>query len=181
MPLLEGLDGVEKMSKSKGNFIGVAEPANTMFAKVMSIDDALLWRWTGLLSFRAEAELLALRRETEGGRNPRDAKAMLAREITARFHGAAAAEMAEADFALRARGGIPDEIEAVAVAGAPMAIGALLKATRLAPSTSEGLRLVEGGGVRIDGAPVSDKALRVAAGTFVLQVGKRKFARVTLS
>ena len=181
MPLLEGLDGVEKMSKSKGNVVGVAEPANTMFAKIMSIDDALMWRWYPLLSFRPEPEVAALRAETDGGRNPRDAKAMLAREITARFHDARAAEAAEQDFALRARGGIPDEVEAVSLAGAPMPIGALLKAARLAPSTSEALRLVEGGGVRIDGTPVSDKALRVAAGTFVLQVGKRRFARVTLT
>ena len=113
MPLLEGLDGVEKMSKSKGNFIGVAEPANSMIAKAMSIDDALMWRWYGLLSTRSAAEIAALRQEVEGGRNPRDAKAMLAGEITARFHGAGAAVAADADFALRARGGIPEDVPAV--------------------------------------------------------------------
>jgi tyrosyl-tRNA synthetase len=180
MPLLEGTDGVEKMSKSKNNYIGIAEPPNTMFAKVLSISDDLMWRWFALLSFRPEAEIAALKREVEGGRNPKDAKVMLARELTARFHGNAAADAAEADFAHRARGGIPDEIPDVALAGAPLAIGALLKQAGLVPSTSEAMRLIEQGGVRIDGALVSDKALKVAAGTVVVQVGKRKFARVRL-
>ena len=181
MPLLEGLDGVEKMSKSKGNYVGISEDANTMYAKVLSINDALMWRWYELLSFRSAAEIAALRREVEGGRNPKDAKELLAREITTRFHGAAAAERAAQDFALRAAGGVPDQIDEIALAGAPLAIGQLLKQSRLAPSTSEALRLVDQGGVRIDGAIVSDKGLKVGAGTFVLQVGKRKFARVTLS
>jgi tyrosyl-tRNA synthetase len=180
MPLLEGTDGVDKMSKSKGNYIGIAEPANTMFAKVLSISDELMWRWYALLSFRPEAEIAALRHEVKDGRNPKDAKTMLAREITARFHGAGAADAAEQDFAHRARGGIPDEIAEVTLAGAPLAIGALLKQAGLAPSTSEALRLIEQGGVRIDGAVVSDKALKLAAGTLVVQVGKRKFARVRL-
>ena len=181
MPLLEGLDGVEKMSKSKGNYIGITEDANTMFAKTMSIGDAQMWRWYTLLSFRPEGEIARLKSEVEGGRNPMDAKVMLAKEITARFHSQAAADAAEADFRLRAAGGIPDDIPEIALAGAPLAIGALLKQAGLVPSTSEAMRLVEQGGVRIDGAPVSDKALKVAAGTCVVQVGKRKFARVTLT
>jgi tyrosyl-tRNA synthetase len=181
MPLLEGLDGVEKMSKSKGNYIAVAEPANDMFGKLMSISDDLMWKYFDLLSRRLPEEIAALRRETADGRNPRDAKVLLAKELTARFHGAAAAEGGEADFNLRARGGIPDQIDAVSLAGAPLAIGALLKQARLAPSTSEAMRLIEGGGVRIDGAVVADRGLRLPAGTFVVQVGKRKFARVTLS
>jgi tyrosyl-tRNA synthetase len=180
MPLLEGLDGVDKMSKSKGNYVGITEPANTMFAKLLSINDVLMWKYYTLLSFRPEAEIAALQREVEAGRNPKEAKVMLAREITARFHGAAAADAAEADFQRRAGGGVPDDIGELALAGAPLPIGALLKQAGLVPSTSEALRLVEQGGVRIDGSVVSDKALKVAAGTFVVQVGKRKFARVTL-
>jgi len=181
MPLLEGLDGVEKMSKSKGNYIGITEEPNTMFAKVLSISDDQMWRWYTLLSFRPEAEIAALRREVEAGRNPKDAKVMLARELTQRFHSARAADEAEADFQRRASGGVPDQVPEVALSGAPMTIGTLLKAAGLVPSTSEGLRMVEQGGVRIDGQVVSDKALKVAAGTCVVQVGKRKFARVTLS
>jgi len=180
MPLLEGLDGVEKMSKSKGNYIGITEPANTMFAKALSINDELMWRWFVLLSHRPESEIAALKREVDGGRNPKDAKLQLAHEITARFHGTAAAEAAEADFNLRARGGIPDQIDSVTLSGAPLQIGTVLKQANLAPSTSEALRLVDGNGVRIDGSLVTDKSLRLAAGTYVVQVGKRKFARVTL-
>ncbi len=181
MPLLEGLDGVEKMSKSKGNTIGITEPANSMFAKVLSISDTLMWRWFTLLSFRPEAEIAQLQAEVAGGRNPKDAKVMLAREITARFHGAAAADAAEQDFQRRAAGGVPDEIAEIALTGAPLAIAALLKQAGLVPSSSEAMRLIAQGGVRIDGAVVSDKALKVGAGTCVVQVGKRKFARVTLS
>jgi tyrosyl-tRNA synthetase len=181
MPLLEGLDGIEKMSKSKNNYIGITEPANSMFAKVLSISDDAMWKWFTLLSFRPEAEIAVLRREVEAGRNPKDAKVMLAKEITTRFHSVAAADEAEADFQRRAAGGVPDQIADVALSGAPMPIGALLKAAGLVPSTSEGLRMVEQGGVRIDGGVVSDKGLKVAAGTVVVQVGKRKFARVTLS
>jgi tyrosyl-tRNA synthetase len=181
MPLLEGLDGVDKMSKSKNNYIGIAEDANTMFAKVLSISDVLMWRWYTLLSFKSLAEIDALRKEVEGGRNPKDAKVMLAKEITARFHSATAAEAAEQDFINRSKGGIPDEIPEVLLSGAPMGIGALLKAAGLAPSTTEAGRLIDGGGVRIDGAVISDKGLKVEAGSHVVQVGKRKFARVTLS
>jgi len=181
MPLLEGLDGVEKMSKSKNNYIGITEEANSMFAKVMSISDTLMWRWYTLLSFRSEADIAKLRADVEQGRNPRDAKVMLAKEITARFHDAAAADSAEQDFINRSKGGIPDEIPEVTLSGSPLAIGALLKQAGLAPSTSEAMRLVEGNGVRIDGATVSDKGLKLSAGTYVVQVGKRKFARVTLA
>jgi len=180
MPLLEGLDGVEKMSKSKNNYIGITEDANTMFSKVLSISDDLMWRWYTLLSFKGEAEIAALKAEVEAGRNPKDAKVLLAKEITTRFHSAAAAEAAEADFNNRARGGVPDEIPDVSLAGAPLGIGALLKQANLAPSTSEALRLVDGGGVRIDGSVVSDRGLKLGAGVYVVQVGKRKFARVTL-
>ena len=181
MPLLEGLDGVEKMSKSKNNYIGITDDANTMFAKTMSIDDAQMWRWYTLLSFRPEAEIAALKASVQTGRNPKDAKVMLAKEITARFHSLTAANAAEEDFQRRAAGGAPDEMPEVALAGAPLAIGALLKQAGLVPSTSEALRMVAQGGVRIDGAVVSDKALKVAAGTLVVQVGKRKFARVSLT
>ena len=180
MPLLEGLDGVEKMSKSKGNYIAISDPPNVMFAKLMSISDELMWKYFDLLSTRSEAEIAALRSETAAGRNPRDAKVELAKEITARFHGSIGAEAGAADFALRARGGIPDDIPEISFDGAPLGIGALLKQARLAPSTSEAMRLLEGGGVRIDGTVISDRALKVPAGTFVVQVGKRKFARVTL-
>jgi tyrosyl-tRNA synthetase len=181
MPLLEGLDGVEKMSKSKHNYIGITEPANTMYAKVLSISDTLMWRWYTLLSFRSEAEIAALKAEVEAGRNPKDAKVMLAREITARFHGAAAADAAEQDFQNRAAGGVPDVIPELSLSGAPLGIGALLKQAGLAPSTTEALRLVDQGGVRVDGSAVSDRALKLSLGTYVVQVGKRKFARVTLT
>ncbi|MFN5724802.1 MAG: tyrosine--tRNA ligase [Betaproteobacteria bacterium] len=181
MPLLEGLDGVDKMSKSKNNYVGITEPANTMFAKVLSISDELMWRWYTLLSFRAESEIAGLRAEVQAGRNPKEVKVMLAREITTRFHGAAAADAAEQDFVNRSRGGVPDEIPEVALSGAPLGIGALLKSAGLAPSSSEANRLIDGGGVRVDGTVISDKALKLPAGTFVVQVGKRKFARVTLA
>ena len=181
MPLLEGLDGVEKMSKSKNNYIGISEDANTMFAKVLSISDVLMWKWFTLLSFDSEANIAALKAEVAGGRNPKDAKVALAKEITARFHSAAAADSAEQDFINRSKGGVPDEIPEVSVAGAPMGIGALLKAAGLAASGGEATRLIEGGGVRVDSSVVSDKALKLDAGTYILQVGKRKFARVKLS
>jgi tyrosyl-tRNA synthetase len=181
MPLLEGLDGVDKMSKSKNNYIGIGEDANTMFAKVMSISDVLMWRWFTLLSFQSEAQIAALKAEVDGGRNPRDAKVALAKEITARFHDAAAADGAEQDFINRSKGGIPDEIPEVALTGAPLGIATLLKQAGLAPSGSEAGRLIDGGGVRIDSSVVSDKGLKLGAGTYVVQVGKRKFARVTLA
>ena len=181
MPLLEGLDGVEKMSKSKGNYIGITEPANTMFAKVMSISDVMMWRYYELLSFRSIAEITAFKQEVADGRNPRDIKVLLAQEIVERFHNRAAAEEAVLDFDRRARGGIPDVVPEISLSGAPLGIGQLLKLANLCASSSEALRMVEQGGVRIDGETISDKGLKVEAGTFVLQVGKRKFARVTLS
>jgi tyrosyl-tRNA synthetase len=184
MPLLEGLDGVDKMSKSKNNYIGITEDANTMFAKVLSISDVLMWRWYTLLSFKTMAEIEALKAEVAGGRNPKDAKVMLAKEITARFHSAAAADSAEQDFANRSKGGIPDEIPEVSLSlggdAAGVGITQVLKQAGLAPSTSEAGRLIEGGGVRVDSSVVSDKGLKLSAGIYVVQVGKRKFSRVTL-
>ena len=181
MPLLEGLDGVEKMSKSKGNYIGITEPANTMFAKVMSISDVMMWRYYELLSFRSLTEIATFKQEVADGRNPRDIKVLLAQEIVERFHNRAAAEEAVLDFDRRARGGIPDVVPEMNLSGAPLGIGQLLRLANLCASSSEALRMVEQGGVRIDGETISDKGLKVEAGTFVLQVGKRKFARVTLS
>ena len=180
MPLLVGLDGEHKMSKSKNNYIGITEDANTMFAKVLSISDTLMWNWYTLLSFKSLAEIAALKAEVEGGRNPKDAKVLLAKEITARFHSAALADAAEQDFNNRSKGGIPDQIDEVSLSGAPLGIGALLKQANLAPSTSEANRLIDGGGVRVDGTAISDRGLKLEAGTYVVQVGKRKFARVTL-
>ncbi|MDR0203968.1 MAG: tyrosine--tRNA ligase [Delftia acidovorans] len=181
MPLLVGLDGEHKMSKSKNNYIGITEDANTMFAKVLSISDTLMWNWYTLLSFKSLAEIAALKAEVEGGRNPKDAKVLLAKEITARFHSAALADAAEQDFNNRSKGGIPDQIDEVSLSGAPLGIGALLKQANLAPSTSEANRLIDGGGVRVDGTAISDRGLKLESGTYVVQVGKRKFARVTLS
>ena len=181
MPLLVGLDGVHKMSKSKNNYIGITEDANTMFAKVLSISDDLMWDWYTLLSFKSMDEINALKAEVEAGGNPKHAKVALAKEITTRFHSAAAADAAEQDFNNRAKGGIPDDIPELSLSGAPIGIGALLKQANLAPSTSEANRLIDGGGVRIDGNVISDRGLKVDAGTFVLQVGKRKFARITLA
>jgi tyrosyl-tRNA synthetase len=180
MPLLEGLDGVEKMSKSKNNYIGISEAPNTMFAKVLSISDVLMWRWYTLLSFKSLSEIAALKAEVEGGRNPKDAKVALAKEITARFHSAAAADAAEQDFVNRSKGGVPDDIPELTLEGAPLGIAQLLKQAGLAPSTSEGNRLIEGGGVRLDSVVVNDKALKLPAGSYVVQVGKRKFVRLTL-
>jgi tyrosyl-tRNA synthetase len=181
MPLLEGLDGVDKMSKSKNNYIGISEDANTMFAKVLSISDVLMWRWYTLLSFKSEAEIEALRQQVAQGLNPKTAKVMLAKEITARFHSAGDADRAEQDFINRSKGGVPDEIPECTLSGAPLGIGALLKAANLAPSSSEAGRLIEGGGVRVDSVVISDKGLKLPVGTYVVQVGKRKFARVTLN
>jgi len=158
MPLLEGLD-----------------------AKILSISDVQMWKWYTLLSFRSESEIARLKAEIEAGRNPKDAKVMLAKEITARFHSAAAADAAEQDFQNRAAGGIPDDIKDVALSGAPMGVAAVLCAAGLVPSNGEGNRKIEQGGVRIDSAVVSDKGLKLGAGTYVMQVGKRSFARVTLT
>ncbi|HBI70638.1 MAG TPA: tyrosine--tRNA ligase [Massilia sp.] len=181
MPLLEGLDGVDKMSKSKNNYIGITEAPNMMFGKLMSISDTMMWKYFELLSFRPLDDIAALKTATEGGANPRDAKVALAKEIVTRFHSAQAADDALADFVNRSKGGIPDDVPEVAVAGAPLGVAQLLKAAGLCASTSEAMRMIDQGGVRIDGAVVSDKGLQVEAGNFVMQVGKRKFARVNFS
>ncbi len=181
MPLLEGLDGVDKMSKSKGNYVGISEVPGEMFGKLMSISDSLMWRYFELLSFRPMAEIEGLRRACEDGRNPRDAKVMLAQEIVERFHDRAAAERALADFDARFRQGvIPDEMPEVVLSGAPVAMGVLLREAGLAASSSEALRSIDQGGVRIDGTRVEDRGLKLEAGTYVIQVGKRRFARVTV-
>ena len=181
MPLLEGLDGVEKMSKSKANYVGISEKPSEMFGKLMSISDELMWRYYELLSFRSLDEIAQLHKDIEGGRNPRDVKVLLAQEIVARFHSQADAEHALEDFNARARGGVPDDIPEVSLDGAPLGIAQLLKQAGLVPSTSEANRNIEQGGVRIDGEAVSDKGVKIDAGTYVVQVGKRRFARVTLA
>jgi tyrosyl-tRNA synthetase len=184
MPLLEGLDGVNKMSKSLGNYVGITDSPNDMFGKLMSISDVLMWRYIELLSFASLATVRQWKKDTEEGRNPREIKVAFAQEIVARFHSQAAADSALADFESRFKQGeIPADIEDVTVtAGAGgIAIANLLKAAALTASTSEALRMIAQGGVKIDGEKVTDKALKLAAGTtVVMQVGKRKFARVTV-
>jgi len=184
MPLLEGLDGVEKMSKSKNNYVGITEPPFEMFGKIMSISDEQMWRWYDLLSLRSNDEIAQLKRQAEEGRNPRDLKVLLAKEIVARFHSARCADLADFEFMARFKAGaVPNEMpEFSFAAGADGGIGiaALLKQAQLAPSTSEAIRNLEQGGVRIDGEKVADRALFVRPGTYVVQVGKRKWARVTV-
>jgi tyrosyl-tRNA synthetase len=184
MPLLEGLDGVNKMSKSLGNYVGITAAPNDMFGKLMSISDELMWRYIELLSFAPLATIRQWKTETEAGRNPRDIKVGFAQEIVARFHSGAAATSALADFEARFRQGeIPADIESISVAAGAdgIAIANLLKAAALTASTSEGLRMIAQGAVKIDGEKVTDKALKLAGGsTVVVQVGKRRFARVTL-
>jgi len=180
MPLLVGLDGVDKMSKSKGNYIGISEPANQMFAKILSVSDDLMWMYYNLLSFQSIKDIEVLKNEVAQGKNPKDAKVALAKEIVTRFHSANDAEKAHEDFQLRAKGGIPDEIAEQTIEGAPLGIAQILKQVQLVPSTSEAYRNIEQGGVKIDGTVVSDRALQIDVGTFVLQVGKRKFVKVTL-
>jgi tyrosyl-tRNA synthetase len=181
MPLLVGLDGVEKMSKSKGNYIGINEPANEMFGKIMSISDDLMWNYFTLLSFRPLAEIDLMKQEVAAGRNPRDCKVLLGQEIVARFHTDGAAEKALEDFNHRAKGGIPDDIPKLQLSGAPLGIAALLKAANLVPSSSEANRNIDQSGVRVDGTVITDKTLKLNAGTYVVQVGKRRFAKVTLT
>jgi len=180
MPLLVGLDGVEKMSKSKNNYIGITEPASQMFAKILSISDELMWSYYTLLSFLAISEIEKIKQEVAQGKNPKEAKVALAKEIVTRFHSSQDAEKAFEDFQLRARGGIPDDIPEIDVTGAPLGIAHVLKAALLAPSTTEANRNIEQGGVKIDGQVISDKTIKLEEGTFVLQVGKRKFAKVHL-
>ena len=184
MPLLEGLDGVNKMSKSMGNYIGIAEPADDMFGKVMSISDDLMWRWFDLLSFRPNAELAALREQVAGGRNPRDVKFELGVEIVDRFHGAGAGARARDAFVARfQQGALPEDLAEVTLDGGSDGLGLaqLLKAAGLVPSTSDAFRQLKQGAVKVDGEKVEDGALRFAAGTTaVFQVGKRRLARVTV-
>jgi tyrosyl-tRNA synthetase len=184
MPLLEGLDGVNKMSKSLGNYVGIDEPPNDMFGKLMSVSDALMWRYIELLSFEPMSTVEKWKQDVEAGANPRDVKARFAQEIVARFHSQAAARAALEDFDSRfRRGEIPEDLEEVSlqVPGEGIVIGQLLKSAGLCPSTSDALRMIEQGGVRVNGDKVSDKSLRLAAGaTYILQVGKRKFAKVAL-
>jgi tyrosyl-tRNA synthetase len=185
MPLLEGLDGVNKMSKSLGNYVGINEPPREIFGKLMSVSDELMWRYFDLLSFRGADEVATFKIETSAGRNPRDIKVLLAQEIVARFHGHSAAIDALTDFETRFRqGAIPDDVPEVALqSGAdPMLISQVLKLAGLTGSTSEALRMIEQGGVRVDSAKIEDKSLVLSTpGTYVLQVGKRKFARVSIS
>ncbi len=184
MPLLEGLDGANKMSKSLGNYVGIHDEPGEMFGKLMSISDELLWRYMDLLSFESAAAIAASKRSIEEGANPRDVKVRFAQEIVGRFHDGDAAVRALEDFeALFRHGGIPEDLveqELPAPAGG-LALVQVLKSAGLCPSTSEGLRMIEQGGVKVNGEKVADKALRLSAGIpYVLQVGKRKFARVVL-
>lgn len=185
MPLLEGLDGVNKMSKSLGNYVGITEPPREMFGKLMRISDELMWRYYELLSFRPVGEIARLRGEVGEGRNPRDVKVMLAQEIVGRFQDPAAAKDALADFEARFRdGAIPDDVPAVAVSAqgaAALPLTQILKTAGLTASTSEALRMIDQGGVRVDGQRIADRALQIPCGaTVLLQIGKRRFARVTI-
>ncbi|MFA4913200.1 MAG: tyrosine--tRNA ligase [Burkholderiaceae bacterium] len=182
MPLLEGLDGVEKMSKSKGNYIGISEAPDSMFGKLMSISDTLMWRYFELLSFKSLADIAALRQEIESGRNPRDAKVLLAQEIITRFHSARDAEEALARFEARFRdGALPDDMPEVTIGAGPIGVLKLLREAGLVTSGADAQRNVEQGGVKIDGQKVEDKSLQLNSGTYVVQVGKRRYARVTVN
>ena len=185
MPILEGLDGVQKMSKSLDNYIGINEPPGEMFGKIMSISDDLMWRWFELLSFRPLDEIEGLRRQVADGANPRDIKFLLGQEIVARFHDEGAAEAAQAEFVARfQKGAMPEDMpeKTLDAVDGRLGLAHLLKAAGLVGSTSEAFRMVKQGAVRIDGERVEDKGLQIAAGTtHVYQVGKRKFARVTIS
>lgn len=184
MPLLVGLDGVNKMSKSKHNYIGITESADEMFGKVMSISDRLMWDWYNLLSLKSNAAIAELKSECENGRNPRDAKVLLAKEIVARFHDDKAADAAEAEFNNRFRAGaVPSDIPEVDVAAPDGEIGIarLIKEAGLCPSTGEANRNIDQGGVRLEGERISDRGLKVKPGTYTLQVGKRRWAKVTVS
>lgn len=184
MPLLVGLDGVNKMSKSKHNYIGITDAANDMFGKVMSISDDLMWDWYDLLSLKSNEEIAALKQECANGRNPRDAKVLLAKEIVARFHSEEAADAAEVEFTNRFRGGeVPSDIPEVTLEAQEGGLGlaAVLRGAGLAPSASEANRNIQQGGVRIEGEKVTDRAMKLEAGVYTIQVGKRKWARVTIA
>jgi tyrosyl-tRNA synthetase len=183
MPLLEGLDGVNKMSKSLGNYVGINEAPNEIFGKLMSVSDDLMWRYIELLSFQSIAEITQQKQIVKNGGNPRDVKVKFAQEIVARFHNKAAADAALVDFEARFKqGGVPDNMPEVTLAAAGgMAIAQVLKQASLTASTTEAQRMIEQGGVKIDGEKVADKSLKITTGVYVLQVGKRKFARVTIA
>jgi len=179
MPLLEGLDGKEKMSKSLGNYVGIAEPPQEIFGKLLSISDDLMWRYFELLSFEPLQTIAGWKKEVKAGRNPKEVKVLLAKEIVARFHSKAAADKAEEDFDSRVRGEVPDDIPEKVTAEVQLI--RILKDAGLVPSTNEAARMIEQGGVRLNGEKVSDKNLKLARGeTVVIQVGKRKFARVRI-
>lgn len=183
MPLLEGLDGVNKMSKSLGNYIGINEPPSTIFAKIMSVSDDLMWRYIELLSFESIETIAEWKADVEAGGNPRNIKVRFAQEIVARFHSSADAEKALSDFQTRAKGGIPDEVPEVSIniEGETIGIAQLLKKASLVESTSEAMRMIKQGGVKVDSVKVDDKNLQINKGvTLVAQVGKRKFAKVTV-
>ncbi len=182
MPLLEGLDGVEKMSKSKGNYVGISEKPAEIFGKLMSISDHLMWRYFELLSFRPMSQIAALKAEVEAGRNPRDVKVDLALELVTRFHSAAAAAAAHEEFEAQFKQGvIPQDIPEITLSGAPLGVVAALKQSGLVTSSTDAIRNIEQGGVRLDGAKVVDRQVQIAAGVYVLQVGKRRFARITVT
>jgi len=182
MPLLVGLDGTDKMSKSKGNTVGITDAPGEMFGKVMSISDVLMWNWYELLSFESMASIEQLRNQVDAGLNPRDVKCRLAREIVARFHSPAAADQAEEAFNARFRGNaIPEDLPEVRLVGAPLGVQQLLRDAQLVTSGTEAQRAIEQRGVKVDGVVVEDRALRLEAGTYVVQIGKRRFARVILT
>lgn len=183
MPLLVGLDGVDKMSKSKNNYIGITEAPNEMFGKVMSISDEMMWTWYDLLSFQSIEAIAALKAEVASGRNPRDAKVALAQEIVARFHSQSAAEQALEAFNHRAKGGVPDDIPSITVELSPATstLGGILKAAGLVESASEANRAIDQGGFKLNGEVVKDRGLKLPAGEYLMQVGKRRFAKVTFT
>lgn len=183
MPLLVGLDGVNKMSKSKHNYIGITDEPNDMFGKVMSISDDLMWNWYDLLSLRSNDEITTLKRECSEGRNPREAKVLLAKEIVERFHTKEDADAAEVEFNNRFRAGeMPTDIPEVNVAAidGEIGIGKLIKEAGMVSSVGEANRNVEQGGVRVNGDRITDRGLKLKAGTYTVQVGKRKWAKVTV-
>ena len=182
MPLLVGLDGTDKMSKSKGNTVGITDAPGEMFGKVMSISDVLMWNWYELLSFESMASIEQLRNQVDAGLNPRDVKCRLAREIVARFHSPAAADQAEEAFNARFRGNaIPEDLPEVRLVGAPLGVQQLLRDAQLVTSGTEAQRAIEQRGVKVDGVVIEDRAIRLEAGTYVVQIGKRRFARVILT
>lgn len=178
MPLLVGLDGVNKMSKSKNNYIGVTETPNNMFSSVMSISDELMWDWYKLLSFQPKHQVEKLQKSVSNGLNPKSVKVALAKEIVSRFHSSLLADEAENDFNLRAKGGIPDDVPEFVFNEWPVSIGSLLKQSGLAPSIGEANRLIDGKGVKINGNLVSDKGLKLDCGDYILQVGRRRFVKI---